>query len=109
MFVKRLSQSGQVLLILLCVLTAATARAQSNVGSISGAVVDASGASVAACQVTVTNPRTGLTRSVSTQESGIYVFASLPEGTYNVRAGKAGFRQVEQSDVILDAASRRTV
>lgn len=83
--------------------------AQSNFGSISGAVTDTSGAAVPGCVVTATNPQTGLTRSVNSQESGIYVLAELPEGTYNIRAGKEGFRQIEQSGVILDAASRRTV
>jgi hypothetical protein len=91
------------------IFTAGNAWAQSNFGAISGAVTDASGATVPACVVTVTNPRTGSTRSVNTQESGIYVFAELPEGTYNVRAGKEGFRPTEQSGVVLDAASRRTV
>lgn len=96
-------------LITACLFHAGRAGAQSNVGSISGAVTDSSGASVPACQITATNPQTGLTRSVTTQDQGIYVFAELPAGTYNIRAGKEGFRQNEQSGVVLDAASRRTV
>ncbi|MDQ1471000.1 MAG: hypothetical protein QOJ99_2480 [Bryobacterales bacterium] len=109
MVVYPLSQNGKALLVAICTLTVGRAWAQSNFGSISGAITDASGASVPACMVTATNPQTGMTRSVNTQEGGIYVFAELPEGTYNVRASKAGFRQIEQSGVVLDAASRRTV
>ncbi len=59
--------------------------------------------------VTATNPQTGLKRTVKSQENGIYVFASLPEGTYNIRAEKEGFRPSEQSGAVLDAASRRTI
>ncbi len=88
---------------------ASGALAQSNVGSISGEITDTSGAAVPNCIVTATNPQTGLKRTVNSQENGIYVFASLPEGTYNIRAEKEGFRPSEQSGAVLDAASRRTI
>lgn len=82
---------------------------QANVGEISGAVTDASGAAVPACAVSATNPRTGFKRTATTQDNGIYVFAGLPEGTYDVRVEKDGFRPSMQQGVVLDAASRRTV
>jgi hypothetical protein len=81
--------------------------AQSTVGSISGQVTDASG--VPNCSVTVTNLRTALKQAITTQDNGLYVFASLPEGTYNVRVEKEGFRPTEQAGVVLDAATRRTI
>lgn len=82
---------------------------QSNVGSISGEVTDSSGAAVPNGVVTATNVQTGLKRTMATQENGRYVFAGLPEGTYNIRVEKEGFRNSEQSAVVLDAASRRTI
>lgn len=82
---------------------------QSNVGSISGEVTDSSGAAVPNSTVTATNVQTGLKRTVTTQDNGLYVFATLPEGTYNIRVEKDGFRTSEQSAVVLDAASRRTI
>ncbi|MDZ4798893.1 MAG: carboxypeptidase regulatory-like domain-containing protein [Bryobacteraceae bacterium] len=91
------------------VLIAAAAFAQSNVGEISGQITDSSGASIAACSVTAVNPLTGARRTVTTQESGVYIFAGLPEGTWNIRAEKDGFRSSEQTGVLLDAASRRSV
>lgn len=44
-----------------------------------------------------------------TLENGLYVFAGLPEGTYNVRVEKEGFRPTEQAWVVLDAATKRTI
>jgi hypothetical protein len=82
---------------------------QSNVGEISGQVSDATGAAVPRCSVTATHTQTGLKRSVMTQDNGIFVFAALPEGKYNVTAEKPGFRSSEQTGVVLDAATRRSV
>src|SRR5262245_49199667 len=96
------SQAVSILasLALMCCL----AWSQSNVGEISGQVSDPTGAPVPGCIVTATHTKTGLKRSVATQENGIFVFAALPEGKYNVVAEKQGFRTSEQSGVVLDAA-----
>jgi len=82
---------------------------QANVGEISGQVSDATGAAVPNCAVTATNAQTGLKRSVTTSDSGLYVFAGLSEGTYTVRAQKEGFRPTEQTGVVLDAGTRRSI
>ena len=92
-------------LVLLCGL----AWGQSNVGELSGQVSDATGAAVPGCTVTATHTQTGLKRSVVTQDNGIFVFAALPEGKYDVVAQKQGFRSAEQTGVVLDAATRRSV
>jgi hypothetical protein len=83
--------------------------AQSTVGSISGTVTDSSGAAVPNCAVSATNDQTGQKVTVRTQDTGLYVFASLPAGRYSLAAEKTGFRIGERSGVMLDAASRRTV
>src|SRR5215471_298177 len=83
--------------------------AQSTVGSISGTVTDSSGAAVPDCAVSATNDQTGQKITVQTQDTGLYVFASLASGSYTLVAEKAGFRVAERTDVLLDAASRRTV
>src|SRR5262249_2396676 len=82
---------------------------QSNVGEISGQVSDSSGSAVPGCVITATHVRTGLKRTVVTQDNGVFVFAALLEGTYNVVAEKQGFRASEQSGVVLDAATRRNL
>src|SRR6266849_5843906 len=95
--------------LLLIVVFVASLEAQSTVGSISGIVTDSSGAAVPGCLVSANNTQTGQKVSVRTQETGYYVFASLPTGVYALTAEKEGFRMSERSGVILDAASRRTV
>src|SRR4051812_31333498 len=82
---------------------------QANVGEISGQVSDATGSAVPNCQVTATNAQTGLKRTAATSDGGLYVFAGLSEGTYTVRAQKEGFRPTEQTGVVLDAATRRSI
>src|SRR6058998_3145743 len=84
------------------ILFAASAWAQTDVGSISGAVTDSSGASVPDCSVTSKNLQTGLKQTVRTQVTGFYTFAILPTGTYSITAEKRGFRNSEVSGVVLD-------
>src|SRR5690242_17412690 len=78
------------------ILASVLAWSQSNVGEISGQIIDPTGAAVPGCAVTAVHTQTGLKRSVVSQENGIYVFAALPEGRYNVIAEKQGFRTSEQ-------------
>ena len=88
-------------------LVAAGAAAQTNVGQISGRVVDPSGAALPGATVTATNEHTGLAQPSTTDSLGGYTFASLPAGSYKVRVELSGFKPVERVNVILDAASRR--
>ena len=48
------------------------------------------GQSQAGAQVTVTNPQTGFTRSVTADASGSYRFAFLPVGTYQLQTSVDG-------------------
>src|SRR3954464_3408104 len=103
-------QAGRTVAVLgILVLLPGLAWSQSNVGEISGQVSDATGAAVPGCSVTATHTQTGLKRTVMTQDNGIFVFAALPEGKYNVVAEKQGFRSSEQAGVVLDAATRRNM
>ena len=56
---------------------AIAAWSQSNVGYISGSVTDSTGTAVPNCAVTATHTQTGQKQTVSTQDTGLYVFASL--------------------------------
>lgn len=42
--------------------------------------------------VSVTNPQTNLTRTVTTNNAGNYAFPALLPGVYNVRAEMSGFQ-----------------
>src|SRR5215813_4338879 len=78
-------------------LVAAPAVAQEFRGSVTGRVIDPSGASVPGAQVTVTNTATNVSHSVTTNEQGVYTVLYLADGRYNVIAEKAGFKKLLQT------------
>ena len=69
------------------------ARAQEVSGSISGTVLDASGAPVSGAKVTVTNTdRAFVERVTTTNKDGFYTATSLPLGTYSVSVDDEGLQ-----------------
>ena len=60
-------------------------------GRIIGTVSDPTGALLPGVKLTVTEVRTSLTRSASTNDQGEYAFTVLPVGTYRLDAEIAGF------------------
>jgi hypothetical protein len=79
----------------------------SSTGTLTGAVTDPSGAAVPGAQVTVRNVATNFTREMSTVEAGLFIFSSLPIGTYELRVTAAGFQAVHVADVKLDVNATR--
>ncbi len=69
--------------------------------SISGSVIDASGASLDAAGVTVKNLENGAVRNGITDRSGHYSFPSLPVGRYSVAAEKTGFQTATKTGISL--------
>src|SRR5262249_14337382 len=83
---------------------------QTATGNIRGTVVDSSEALVANASVTLTNARTGLRRTVTTNERGDFDAPSMPLGEYRITAEMTGFQrkiltgislQVDQTAIIL--------
>lgn len=89
-----------------CLLLLATpALAQTTNASITGIVTDASGGVIANATVTATNTASGVSRSVTTNESGAYVLAPLIPGTYEIKISNAGFKTKVQTNVILETGA----
>ena len=65
-------------LVCLILFSAAMLKAQVNTGSLSGLVVDASGAAVADTDLTVTSTDTGYVRTGKSQSDGAYTLADCP-------------------------------
>lgn len=61
-------------------------------GSLSGTVLDASGAPVSGAAVTVKSNAQGFTRSFTTDGSGQFRSSALPAGSYSVSISKEGFQ-----------------
>lgn len=90
---------------LLCCLapTHAFAQAQAINATLSGSILDATGASVPGAAVTLADPTTSFSRTQTTQQEGRYSFTLIPAGTYSLRVAKEGFRAYVQSGIILGA------
>ncbi|QNI36641.1 carboxypeptidase regulatory-like domain-containing protein [Edaphobacter albus] len=74
-------------------------------GSISGNVLDPSGAAIPGAQVTVRNEATGITQVVTTNGTGYYTFPALNVGVYTLSTAPAGFRTFESKNIKVDANS----
>src|ERR1700693_3627785 len=82
---------------------------QTTTGRILGTVRDQSGAALPAATVTVTDVQRGITRTVTTGDSGEYVVPNLTPGTYTVRAESRGFKTVERPNIQVEVATDLTV
>ena len=99
--------SGVLLLFLVAI--SAPARGQTPSGEISGTVVDTSGLAVPGVTITLTNPATNVVRTVQTNESGLYVIAAIPPGTYDVKAELSGFGTVERKSIVVQVGSANRI
>jgi hypothetical protein len=88
--------------ILFCALMSASSFAQMETATVSGTVMDHSGAVIADAQVELTNSGTNFTATTRTNRSGIYVVPSLKPGRYRIGVTKIGFKRVVVTDVILN-------
>jgi len=75
--------------------------AQSSNATVSGTVSDTSGALIPGVTITATNSQTGIVSNVLSNESGVYNFASLQPGLYNLSAELSGFQTHSYSNVQL--------
>src|ERR1041385_6972764 len=87
-----------------------TAYAQTTtVGTISGTVRDEKGAVVPKAEVSIESQGTGISRTVTTDDSGFYLAPSLPAGSYTVSTAPQGFKKSVASGVDLHVAENRVV
>jgi hypothetical protein len=96
----------KLFVVLLIALAAATASAQTVTGTVSGSLLDASGAVITGAPVTLTSETTGVARTADTNESGAFVFTAVPPGTYSVSVEMSGFRPVRRTGIVLTANDR---
>ncbi|HEX4945762.1 MAG TPA: TonB-dependent receptor [Blastocatellia bacterium] len=97
------------ILFALLLLGASVAFAQQNSGSLSGTVTDTTAGVVPAATVTATNTDTGLRTETVSTGAGVYVFASLPVGIYEVSVEKTGFKKLNRKNIEIRVAQRLTL
>ncbi len=92
-----------------CVLPFIASAQQALTGTITGAVTDASQAAVPKAQITARNVNTGLERSATSGDLGLYTLALLPVGDYMVTAKAQGFSDVTAGPVRVGVGQSITV
>ena len=85
------------------------AHAQQYSGTITGTVSDPSGAAVPAAAVTATNTGTGSSYKAMTSDAGLYVFAQLPVGTYQLSIKKDSFKEFVAKNVEVHTSTTTDV
>src|SRR5213592_3670456 len=78
--------------------------AQSDRGTITGAVADPANAVVPGAKVTVKNTETGAVAATVTTPTGNYTLASLPAGVYELMVEAPGFKKTTQTGVQIQVA-----
>ena len=96
------------LLAALILATALTAFAQSQAttGNIEGRVLDPKEAAVPGATVTATSQQTGLEKTSTSDDQGLFTISFLAPGTYTVRANASGFAQTEVRDVAVTVGGK---
>lgn len=74
------------------VVLAAATQAQTSRGTVSGTILDPSGTVVAGATVALTHTDTGVRRTATSNEAGIYRFDAADLGRYEIKITQQGFR-----------------
>ena len=81
---------------------------QGTNGSLTGLVSDPAGASVSGASVTLTNVDTNYPQSVTTDNTGVYLFKLVPPGNYALRIAAPGFAPYVQTGIVINANANAT-
>jgi hypothetical protein len=87
------------------VLVVAPVYAQQQLGAIQGTITDQTHAVLPGVTVIVTNVDTGIARTATTNDAGIYRVTSLDPGAYKVQAELQGFKTATQTGVSLSVGA----
>src|ERR1700675_2151854 len=84
-------------------------QAQVAGGTITGTVVDSSGRVIPNATVSITNVATGINRTVTTNEDGLYIAPNLLPATYELTFTASGFRTDVRSGIELTVGATVTL
>src|SRR6267154_1855621 len=85
------------------------ANAQVSGATLSGTVMDSSGAVIPNAQVAITDVGTGVTRNVTSGSAGFYTAPNLLPATYEVRVTAPGFSTQVQKGVTLTVGAQQAL
>jgi len=97
------------LVAVLCLLLPLVAFGQEFRGTISGAVTDPAGATVAGAKIVVTEVRTGVKTQTVSDSTGQYTLPFLAPGQYDLSANIQGFKEFVRKDLNLGAGDHPVI
>ena len=90
-------------ILLLTLVCAGNAAAQSFLGTVRGTVVDPQGAAVAGAAILIVDEATGVPRALETDAQGRYEATNIKPGTYRVEVVTTNFKKFERPGVLVRA------
>src|SRR5690348_9226603 len=106
---RALGRLSLAVLAVLCICMGTEARAQFDIGTITGTITDSSGAALANAAVTVTNTNTDMQTKVKADSNGAFVASALQFGRYVVSASAAGFTTANSAPLQLTVGATANV
>jgi hypothetical protein len=104
---RRRAFAGAVLFVILLALPIAVF-GQGYFGTVSGAVSDSSGAVVPGAKVTLADQQKGYQFATTSDNTGRYLFTSIPPGLYSVSAELQGFDKAVRTNITLNVSENVT-
>jgi len=96
-------------IVFLAIFVAASGFAQGVSSSVSGVLVDPTGAAIVGASCRLTNQGTGASQSVTSGPEGRFTFPIVLAGSYTLRVESPGFKILELKDIIVTAQEVRTL
>src|SRR5882724_1770107 len=93
-----------VKLYLLCALTSVVLRGDTPTATLTGTIADPSGGVIVGATLTARNLETGVSRSTSSNQSGIYRLLGLPSGRYEISAAQPKFTSLKRGGITLQVS-----
>src|SRR5215831_9609238 len=90
-------------------LVAISTNAQTSRGTVTGTVLDPTGAVIAGASVTLTGVETGVRLSTSSNDAGVYRFDAVDLGTYDLTVSLPGFRTYLSTHIGVEANRATTI
>src|SRR5258708_6570791 len=82
---------------------ACAALSQTSRGTVTGTILDATGAVIAGAHVTLTGVDTGVRLSTDSNQAGVYRFDAVDLGVYELKVARQGFRTYLGSGIGVEA------
>lgn len=91
------------------VVLAGAAHAQTSRGTVTGTILDPTGAVVGGAHVTLTGTETGIHLSTESNEAGVYRFDAVDLGVYDLEVTHPGFRAYRATGFAVEANRATTI